>query len=134
MPPRLDAIGIVSTDLHAAARFYRLLGVDVPEPDGPHLSVTLPNGLRLMWDTEELVRQIEDEWMEPVGNRSALAFLCESPADVDATFKTIVDAGFEPKKEPWNAFWGQRYAQVWDPDGNGVDLFAPLPDDGAGPS
>ena len=29
-------------------------------------------------------------------------------------------------KEPWDAFWGQRYAQVRDPDGNPVDLYAPL--------
>ena len=29
-------------------------------------------------------------------------------------------------KQPWNAFWGQRYAQVADPDGNLVDLFAAL--------
>ena len=130
MPPKLDAIGIVSTDLQAAARFYRLLGVDVPEPDGPHLSVTLANGLSLMWDTEQLIREIDDEWVEPVGHRAALAFLCDSPADVDATFRTIVDAGYKAKKEPWDAFWGQRYAQVWDPDGNPVDLFAPLPDSG----
>lgn len=26
---------------------------------------------------------------------------------------------------PWNADWGQRYAVVLDPDGNGIDLFAP---------
>ena len=45
-------------------------------------------------------------------------------------FGKIVNAGFDSKKEPWDAFWGQRYAQVWDPDGNGVDLFARLPDDG----
>ena len=28
---------------------------------------------------------------------------------------------------PWDAFWGQRYAIVTDPDGNHVELFAPLP-------
>jgi hypothetical protein len=27
-----------------------------------------------------------------------------------------------------DAFWGQRYATVLDPDGNPVDLFAPLED------
>jgi len=27
---------------------------------------------------------------------------------------------------PWDAFWGQRYATDYDPDGNGVGLFAPL--------
>ncbi|MCZ6462364.1 MAG: glyoxalase, partial [Actinobacteria bacterium] len=25
-----------------------------------------------------------------------------------------------------DAFWGQRYATVLDPDGNAIDLFAPL--------
>jgi len=34
--------------------------------------------------------------------------------------------GHRAHKAPWDAFWGQRYAQVLDPDGNSVDLFAPL--------
>ncbi len=55
-----------------------------------------------------------------------IAFLCDSPAEVDATYRELVDAGCERHKEPWDAFWGQRYAQVEDPDGNGIDLFAPL--------
>lgn len=124
--PQLAAIGIVTKDMGAAARFYRLLGVAVPEPDGDHLEVTLPNGLRLMWDTEELIRQIDPERVDPVGERMALAFECDAPADVDATFAAAVAAGFAGKKEPWDAFWGQRYAQLTDPDGNTVDLFAPL--------
>ena len=37
----------------------------------------------------------------------------------------IRDAGFTVVKEPWDAFWGQRYAIVADPDGYMVDLFAP---------
>ena len=40
----------------------------------------------------------------------------------------LVAAGYQGGKEPWDAFWGQRYAQVFDPDGNSVDLFAPLAD------
>lgn len=126
MTPRLAAIGIVTKDMGAAARFYRLLGVDVPDPDGDHVEVTLANGLRLMWDTEQLIRQIDTDWVEPAGVRMALAFECDSPADVDATFAAVVAAGFPGKKEPWDAFWGQRYAQLIDPDGNTVDLFAPL--------
>ena len=35
-------------------------------------------------------------------------------------------AGYDGHKEPWDAFWGQRYAQLRDPDGNDVSLFAPL--------
>ena len=38
----------------------------------------------------------------------------------------LADAGFTGRKEPYDAFWGQRYATVADPDGNAVDIFAPL--------
>jgi uncharacterized glyoxalase superfamily protein PhnB len=55
----------------------------------------------------------------------ALAFLCPSPADVDAKYAELAALG-HGNKEPWDAFWGQRYASVKDPDGNQIDLFAPL--------
>jgi hypothetical protein len=38
-----------------------------------------------------------------------------------------VAAGSHGYKAPWDAVWGQRYAVIHDPDGNSVDLFAPLP-------
>ena len=109
-----------------AVRFYRLLGVDVPDPTEDHLGVTLPSGIRLMWDTVELIRSFDPDWVDPVRQRVTLAFECADAADVDTVFRRLVDAGFNGKKEPWDAFWGQRYAQVYDPDGNSVDLFAPL--------
>jgi uncharacterized glyoxalase superfamily protein PhnB len=45
---------------------------------------------------------------------------------VDETYARVVAAGFTGEKEPYDAFWGQRYANVADPDGNVVDLFAAL--------
>jgi uncharacterized glyoxalase superfamily protein PhnB len=114
--------------MDAALRFYRLLGLDVP-PAGPgqdHVEVITPNGYRLAWDTVSLMKQLDPEWVEPVGQRLALAFKCDSPAEVDATYQRLTGAGYTGRKAPWDAFWGQRYATVLDPDGNGVDLFAPL--------
>jgi uncharacterized glyoxalase superfamily protein PhnB len=124
--PSLDAIGIVSKDLAASIRFYGLLGVKFPEPDGDHLEATLPNGLRLMLDTLELMKKLDPEWTEPKGHRMGLAFRCTSPAEVDAVYAKVTTAGYLSKTAPWDAFWGQRYAQVLDPDGNVVDLFAEL--------
>ncbi len=124
--PELAAIGIVTARMAESVRFYRLLGVDVPDPEGDHLDTTLPSGVRLMWDTVELIKNIDPDWVEPAGHRMALAFECVDPAEVDAVYGRIVEAGFKGKKEPWDAFWGQRYAQVYDPDENVVDLFAPL--------
>lgn len=55
-----------------------------------------------------------------------LAFVCDSPAEVDALYRELVDAGHEGHLEPWDAVWGQRYATVHDPDGNAIELFAAL--------
>ena len=128
VPPHLDAIGIVTADMAASCRFYALLGVPVGEPaDGEdHFEATLPSGLRLMWDSVGLMKQLDPHWEQPVGHPLGLAFHCGSAAGVDETHAAIVAAGFESKSDPWDAFWGQRYAQVLDPDGNAVDLFAPL--------
>jgi uncharacterized glyoxalase superfamily protein PhnB len=60
---------------------------------------------------------------------ATLAFACESPGEVDAAWADLTGAGSEGHLEPWDAFWGMRYAVVHDPDGTPVDLFAPLPAD-----
>ena len=123
----LAAIGIVSRDLARSAAFYRLLGVAVPDPDGDHLDVTLPRGVRLMWDDVELIKKLDPEWRPAEGGPAvSLAFECASPGEVDETHASVIAAGFESKKDPFDAFWGQRYATVVDPDGNAVDLFASL--------
>jgi len=127
--PRLDLIGIAVHDMAASLAFYRLLGLEVPESADAedHVEATLPGGLRIAWDGVEMIKSFDPDWMEPAGSpRIGLAFLCDSPADVDERHAELVAAGYESHKDPWDAFWGQRYAQVNDPDGNVVDLFAPL--------
>jgi catechol 2,3-dioxygenase-like lactoylglutathione lyase family enzyme len=126
---RLDAIGIVVADMARSLAFYRRLGLDVPpEADGePHVEYTLPGGLRLMWDTEETIRSFDPGWTPPSGgHRLGLAFACDSPAAVNRVYDELTGLGYEGHKAPWDAFWGQRYATIHDPDGNVVDLFAPL--------
>jgi catechol 2,3-dioxygenase-like lactoylglutathione lyase family enzyme len=125
--PRLNAIGLVVSDMAESIRFYRLLGVDLPEtPDEGHVGADLPDGGRLMLDTEEVIRSFRPEWTRAAGNQVALAVECESPAAVDELYGRAVEAGFRGEKEPWDAFWGQRYAQLADPDGVPVDLYAAL--------
>ena len=126
--PNLNAIGIVASDMAESIRFYRLLGVDVPETPGEgHVDTVLPNGVRFMLDTEEVVKSFRPDWTRAAGNQLGLAFECGSPGEVDETYRRAVDAGFRGEKEPWDAFWGQRYAQLEDPDGVPVDLYAAIP-------
>lgn len=131
MNARFAAIGIAVRDLAASVRFYRRLGLEFAEgaetAESGHVEAQLPGGLRLMLDTLETIRSFDPGWSEPSGSpRASLAFELPSPADVDALYRELVAAGYHGHKEPWDAFWGQRYAVVHDPDGNGVDLFAPL--------
>ena len=128
MAIRMDAIGMVSRNLEASLQFYRQLGIEIPagQEGEDHVEATLACGCRMMWDKVELMRSIDPGWVEPVGQRISLAFKCDSPAEVDALYERVVQSGYRGHKQPWDAFWGQRYAQVADPDGNLVDLFAAL--------
>ncbi|PZT78111.1 MULTISPECIES: VOC family protein [unclassified Streptomyces] len=129
MTPRLDAIGIATADLPASLAFYRRLGLDIPEgaESAPHVEVVLPGGARLMWDAEAVVRSYDPDWTPGPsgGDRVGLAFLCDSPAEVDAVYADLTGAGHRGHLKPWDAVWGQRYAVVLDPDGCAVSLFAP---------
>ena len=129
--PRLDVIGVIVSDLRRAADFYQRLGLRFPDELDPmghgHVEVPLPGGLRFTLDTEESVRSFNPSWSPPTeGHRVGMAFLCESAEAVDRTYRELIASGGQSYKEPWDAFWGQRYAQVKDPDGNVVDLFAAL--------
>ncbi|MBC8102488.1 MAG: VOC family protein [Cytophagales bacterium] len=128
MPLLPDMIGITVRDMGRALTFYRLLDLVIAsDPMQNSFAETItPNGYRISWNTVEVMKEMDPDWKEPTGHRMALAFKCDSPAEVDATYNTIVAAGYEGHKAPWDAVWGQRYAVVVDPDGNLVDLFAAL--------
>ncbi len=128
MSVKLDMIGIVAADVDASLAFYRALGLDAPESSGgePYVEITLPGGIRLSWNSLAMTKEIDPGWEEPKGQRVGLAYLCDSPDEVNQRHDALVAAGYSSHKAPWDAFWGQRYAQVLDPDGNVVDLFAAL--------
>jgi catechol 2,3-dioxygenase-like lactoylglutathione lyase family enzyme len=128
MAATLGVIGVVVQDMVRSLAFYRRLGLDVPAgAEGEqHVEVGLPGGLKLAFDTVETIRSFDPAWTPATGSpRMGLAFACDSPAEVDKLYDELVAAGYEGHKEPWDAFWGMRYALVHDPDGNGVDLYCP---------
>ena len=123
----LNGIGIVVSDMARSLEFYRLLDLDVPEtPHEGHVDIALPNGFRLMLDSEDEMRKFLPEWVRQPGNQFSLAFQCDSPAEVDEVYSQMIGAGYHGDKDPWDAFWGQRYAKLLDPNGVPVDLYATL--------
>lgn len=126
--PVLDAIAVTATDMARSVAFYRLLGFDFDgvETNADHVEPnTAPGAVRLMIDAATLSETLIGEKPRPA-NHSAFAMLCAAPTEVDRVAGEIANAGFTVVDAPWDAFWGQRYATVADPDGYKVDLFAPL--------
>lgn len=124
----LDAIGVVVRNMKSALSFYQLFGLSFTAfgEDNHHYEATTPSGIRLMLDSEELIAKLHPDHRYGEGGRISLAFAQQSAQDVDALHSQIVAAGFTSDREPFDAFWGQRYCTLKDPDGNIVAIFAPL--------
>lgn len=132
MNPTMNVIDMVVPDMQAAIAFYERLGLDFKvDPKYPdHAGCDLPNGLHLMLDTEEFRDSVTSGWSRPSGGpRAFFAFEFAAPSEVDAKYAELTGAGYRGLQEPWDAFWGMRYATVLDPGGNGIDLYATLPAD-----
>lgn len=126
---RLDAVAVSTKDMAKTVAFYKLLGFVFPSwgPDDKHVEPSAkPGEVRLMIDTAELMEELTGHPPTPP-NHSSFAMLCDSPDEVNAVATTLQDAGHTLTVEPWDAFWGQRYATVKDPDGYQIDIFAELP-------
>jgi catechol 2,3-dioxygenase-like lactoylglutathione lyase family enzyme len=131
MSPTMNVIDIVVSDIEAAITFYRRLGLEfVVDPQMPgHAGCDTSNGLHVMLDTDELRDKTSSGWNRPLAGgvpRMFLSFEFDDPSEVDEKYAELTGAGYLGQQEPWDAFWGMRYASVLDPDGNGVDLYAPL--------
>jgi catechol 2,3-dioxygenase-like lactoylglutathione lyase family enzyme len=130
MKPVLNTMDIVVADIDASIGFYRLLGLDfqVDPSYAEHAGCDLPNGMHLMLDEEKFTAMARPGWTRTGGSPPIfLAFEFDSPAGVDAKYAELTEAGYRGAREPWDTFWGHRYATVLDPDGNGIDLYCPLP-------
>ena len=128
--PTIDAVAVSATDMERSIAFYALLGFDF-DGEGAFISdehvepVRAAGEPRLMIDAAALMEKLTGE-RPHAPNHSVFAMLCDRPAEVDRVARDVAAQGHEVITAPWDAFWGQRYATVADPDGYRIDLFAAL--------
>ena len=124
----LQTIGIVVADMAKSLAFYRTLGLPIPagQEDEGNVDCDLPNGLTLGFITQALASQADPNFVTPVGQSMNLQFMVDSPTEVDEVYNNLVAAGYKSYAEPWDAFWGQRFARIADPDGRIVNVYAHL--------
>ena len=69
MTIRFDLVGVVVADMARSLAFYRRLGIDLP-PDAdsqPHVEAQLQGGVRMAWDTIDVIRSFDPGWTPPTG-------------------------------------------------------------------
>lgn len=130
MRQEISLVTIVSLNPATLAHFYQeALGFGVKVEMGGYIELR-SEGVRFAICSNEMMRDATADpvYMEPHRGRSfELAFPCDEPDDVDASFAQIVAKGARAVRPPADMPWGQRAAFFADPDGNIHELFAELP-------
>lgn len=123
---KLNAIGVSTSNMQKSLDFYTILGFKFPEINEEHTESQPDDGsAKLMIDKKEIIKKIMGT--DPIpSNHSNFAVQFDSKEEVNSAAKRIEEAGFKIIKKPWDAFWGQRYCIIEDPDGYKLDLYAKL--------
>ena len=124
----LKTVGIIVNSMGRTLAFYRALGFDIPaEADlEANVDFATPQGIVLGFLTLERAQQADPHFQVPTGSSINLQFECDIATEVDFIYKKLIGDGYKSYAEPWDAFWGQRFARVVDPDGRVVNFYAEL--------
>lgn len=144
--PTLDQINLVCADPEASIAFYRRLGVEIRDarvwrtPTGIHHVTAIERegadqriGLDL--DSTAFAPHWNTGWKgrTDLRGRVVIGFSLPTRQDVDDLYREMVAASYRGLQEPWDAFWGARYAIIEDPDGIAVGLMSPVSPDKRSP-
>jgi uncharacterized glyoxalase superfamily protein PhnB len=134
--PKLEQLNIVSRDLEATVRFYRLIGLPMDEPHRTpagepfHASSGEGDGVLLEADSPAFARVWNQGWQgeAELDGRVVIGLRVETRDEVDRLYREVIGAGYRGLQPPFDAFWGARYAIVEDPNGLAVGLMSPADD------
>lgn len=128
--PVPNQFNLVVSNMETSIAFYRRLGLVIADTDpnwqDHHRSAELADGVLLDFDSEDFARHWDRGWP---GGMGVLGFTVETREQVDQIYDDLTSAGYRGQQEPYDAFWGARYAVVEDPDGNAVGLMSPVDPD-----
>jgi catechol 2,3-dioxygenase-like lactoylglutathione lyase family enzyme len=128
---RLDQLSLVVRDVQASRAFYARLGVDFEANDDPAWAEHHVSGvhtdrvpLNVDLDSTSFAPKWDRGW--PGGPGLVIGFKVDRREEVDELVAALAAEGVPVQQEPYDAFWGARYAVVSDPEGNGVGIMSPV--------
>lgn len=125
--PVLDQINLVTGDLPASVDFYRRLGVTIPNPPGGwndhHRTAEFEGKEEIDFDIDST--EFATHWgSSDIATGPVIGFRVSSRDAVDALYGELTGAGHRGLREPYDTFWGARYAIVEDPGGVAVGMMS----------
>ena len=95
-------------------------------PRHPNAAVlSFPNGMNLVLHEPEFARLWDPAYAGPNAGSTVVDVNLSSREAVDETHARVVAAGHTSSVDPWDTFFGARYAIVCDPDGHRIGLKSP---------
>ncbi|MHC0036642.1 VOC family protein [Pseudoneobacillus sp. C159] len=127
MKAQINLITIVTDNVEIMTNFYRdVIGFSI-QSESPHYVEFNNEGVRFSICSREIMSDITDGHSsfkeEKKGQSFELAFPCETPEEVEKSYKEIIEKGAIPIKEPSQMPWGHTTAFFADPDGNIHEIF-----------
>jgi predicted lactoylglutathione lyase len=137
MSAHFNSINLVVHDMAASRAFYARLGLEFANAhdevwDRHHVSAVHPAGPAPAVDFDLDSSSFANQWNRgwPGGPGVVMGFGVGTRQEVDDLVAELVtDMGAPVQQEPYDAFWGARYAVVCDPDGNAVGIMSPSDDE-----
>jgi catechol 2,3-dioxygenase-like lactoylglutathione lyase family enzyme len=127
--PVFNQFNMVVTDMSATVTFYRRLGLTIPEADpdwaSHHCTAEMSGDIDLDFDSAEFARVWDEGWSTRP-RMGVLGFRVSSRDQVNDIYQDLTEAGYTGEQQPYDTFWGARYAVVQDPDGNPVGIMSPV--------
>ena len=126
MSLNLSMVGIVVKDMAESIKFYRRLGVELPEDaeNSKHVEVKMGD-LTFFLHSSRLNRLWDPSKTTPSGGyRVILEFFLESNEAIDKKYQQLIAFGYESHFAPYQTPLDTYFAMVNDPDGNSILLSA----------
>ena len=113
----LAQVNLIVTDLDRAKEFWSVLGFGWTPRGHPNAAViAFASGLNVVVHEPDFARLWDPAYSEPRAGSTVIDINVATRTDVDDLHDRIVEAGFSSSVEPWDTFFGSRYAIVCDAD------------------
>ena len=121
----LAQVNLIVTDLERAKEFWGLLGWQSTPRHRKAAVLSFPNGMNLVLHEPDFARLWDPAYAGAVAGSTVLDLNLPSREAVDDLHERVVAHGFASSVEPWDTFFGARYAIVCDADGHRIGLKSP---------